>query len=209
MQDVNTTSLQVDATGKVPSPARVGREDVAELAISAVLFQAANVSVYDDDEVNQQQQTPPLKMKLGVRWVGEELDPYPAQGTKLDGLRDAHQCMNKALREHRRNEKRKRRRAKLARSKSNIPSSITRYASSGRRSIKPYGIFVALPVYLFLSIMLRNACRCIPGFNENVAPALARIRDSIVAAIMARTPSIQRWMRRLLMKGRGKSYISF
>ena len=78
-QDVNTTALQVDASGKVPCPARVGREDVAELAISAVMFQAGNVSVTRDEESSREDSVP-LKMTLGVRWVGEDLDPYPSQG---------------------------------------------------------------------------------------------------------------------------------
>lgn len=207
MQDVNTTSLQVDARGKVPCPARVGRDDVAELAISAVMFQAENVTVCTEEETNSAQ-TAPLKMSLGVRWVGEEMHPYPAQGTKRDGLRDAHQCMNKALREHKLNQKRKRRRANLQKTSSNVPASIARYASSRRRSIKPYGVFVAIPVYFLLWVMLRNACHYIPGFNEKVAPALARIRDTVGAAVMARVPTIRRSIRRILKKGGGKSYLS-
>lgn len=205
VQDVNTTSLQVDVTGKVPCPARVGRDDVAELAISAVLFQAKNVSVANDEETSQFA-SPPLKMSLGVRWVGEELDPYPPQGTKSDGLRDAHQCMNKALQEHKKNERQKRRRRK---NKSNIPESIARYASSRRRRIKPYGVFVAIPVYFFLWVVLKNMCRYIPGYNENAAPALARLRTTVGAALVARAPTVKRWMRNLLKKGGGKSYISF
>jgi len=194
----------VDAKGKVPCPARVGREDVAGLAISAVMFQAGNVSVTDDD--SSQTEAAPLKMALGVRWVGEELHPYPAQGRKSDGLPDAHQCMNRALKEHRKNQKRNRRR-KL-KSKSSIPDSIARYASSQRRSLKPYGVFVAVPVYLLLWVMLKNLCRYIPGYSENVAPALARIRDIVGAGVMARVPTVRGWMRGILKRGSGKSFIS-
>lgn len=64
-QDVNTTHLQVNAKGKVPCPARVGREDVAELAISAVMFQAPNVTVTDGEEETTKAQSSPLKMSLG------------------------------------------------------------------------------------------------------------------------------------------------
>ena len=206
-QDVNTTYVQVDATGKVPCPARVGRDDVAELAVSAVMFQAPNVSVIDDDGDATTKQSLPLKMSLGVRWVGEELDPYPSQGTKRDGLPDARKCMNKALNEYHVNQKRARRR-KL-KTKSNIPSSIARYASSRRRSLKPYGVFVAIPVYFFLWVLLKNMIYYIPGFSENVAPILSRISDAVGAAIMARVPSIQRWSRNILRRSNGKSYISF
>lgn len=188
----------------MPCPARVGRDDVADLAISAVMFQAPNVTVTDDEDTTKAQSSP-LKMSLGVRWVGEELDPYPAQGTKRDGLPNARQCMNKALNEHRVNQKRAPRR-KL---EPNMPDSIARYASSRRRSIKPYGVFVAVPVYLFLWIVFKNVIRHIPGYSENVAPALARIRNTLGAAIMARMPSIKGWTRDILRKGNSKSFISF
>jgi hypothetical protein len=37
-RDVKTTSLQVDPYGVVPSPARIGRQDVADLAVAAAMF---------------------------------------------------------------------------------------------------------------------------------------------------------------------------
>ena len=194
----------MDAKGKVPCPARVGRDDVAELAIAAALFQSKNVTVSNKEGLPAEE--PPLKMSLGIRWVGEELDPYPAQGSKSDGLQDAHQCMNKALKDHRQNQRRKRRR-KL-KSKSNVPDSIARYASSRRRSVKPYGVFVAVPVYFCLWVMLKNLCHYIPGYNESVAPAVVRIRDTVCAAVMARTPAIKGWIRQVFRKS-VKSYISF
>jgi hypothetical protein len=206
-RDVNTTHVQVDATGKVPCPARVGRDDVAELAVSAVMFQAPNVTVFEDDGDATTKQSLPLKMSLGVRWVGEELDPYPPQGTKRDGLPDARKCMNKALNEYRANQNRAQRRKR--KTKANIPVSIARYASSRRRRLKPYGVFVAVPVYFFLWVMLQNMIRYIPGYTEKVAPVLARIRDAVGAAIMAKVPSIQRWSRNILRRSNGKSYVSF
>jgi hypothetical protein len=192
----------VDSSGKVPFPARVGREDVAELAIAASMFQAANITL---SKLETSQVSGPLHLKIGVRWAGEELDPYPCQGSKRDGLADAHQCMIKVLKEHPGNVKRKRRRA--LKSAANIPESILRYATFRRRSLKPYGVFVAVPVYFFLGLFVKNMCRCVPGY-ERVTPAIARVRDTVGATILARLPPITPWIRRMLKKGR-KSYISF
>lgn len=178
---------------------------MAELAISAVMFQAGNVSV--SDEASSQEDCAPLKMTLGVRWVGEGLDPYPSQGSKSDGLSDAHLCMTRALKQHRKNEQTRKRRRKH-KSKESIPSSVARYASSRQRSLKPYGVFVAVPVYLLLWVMITNMCRSIPYYREIVAPALARIRGAASAAIMARVPSIRVWLRRIVKKGGGKPFIS-
>jgi hypothetical protein len=203
VQDVNTTWLQVDSSGQVPSPARVGLEDVAELAIAASMFQAANVTMTKSKMLPSQ--VPPLHLTLGVRWVGEELDPYPAQGSKRDGMADAHQCMKNVLKEDLKNVKRKRRRA--LRSMANIPESILRYATFRRRSLKPYGVCVAVPVYFFLGLVAQNMCCYVLGY-ERVATSIARVRDTVASALLARLPTIRPWIRRMLQKSR-KSYISF
>jgi hypothetical protein len=166
------------------------------------MFQAANITL---SKSKTSQVSGPLHLKLGVRWAGEQLDPYPCQGSKRDGLADAHQCMRKVLREHLTSVKQKRRRA--LKSTANIPESILRYANCRRRSLKPYGIFVAVPVYFFLGLFVKNMCRYLPGY-ELVTAAIARVQDTVGTAIMARLPPITPWIRRTLKKG-GKSYISF
>lgn len=78
-RDVETTSLQIDPSGNLPPPGRVGRTDVAALAVAAV-----------DPYVL----TSSKSYTLGVRWVGEGVKPRP-QGTKEEGCKDAAECMKK------------------------------------------------------------------------------------------------------------------
>ena len=139
-------------------------------------------------------------MKISIRIL--------LKGSKSDGLPDAHQCMTRALKQHRKNEQKRKRRRKL-KSETNIPNSIARYASSRQRSIKPYGIFVAVPVYFLLWVIVTNMCRYIPYYHATVAPALSRIRSAAGVAIMGRVPSVRGWLRGILKKGGGKSFISF
>jgi len=71
----NSTSLQVDPSGFLPSPSIVGRSDVAALAIAAA---------QSDDDRNY---------TLAVRWSGDDLFPYQSQGHKSNGWKDAAACM--------------------------------------------------------------------------------------------------------------------
>jgi hypothetical protein len=76
-RNMTTTNLQVDASGKVPFPARVGRSDVAALAIAAT---EPGILVADKSYT------------LACRWVGEDIQPKP-QGVKEDGFVTAAECL--------------------------------------------------------------------------------------------------------------------
>jgi hypothetical protein len=117
-RNANTTALQVDPSGRLPSPSRVGREDVASLAVSSALFRLPNA-------------TQAAHFTLAVRWVGEDLHPYPAQGTMKDGFASAHTCLLHVFQKV-------------------IPS------TARRRNIKPYAICTTIPVYAMLFLLLRS-----------------------------------------------------
>ena len=74
-RQTNTTHLQIDASGKLPYPCRVGRADVAALAVAA------------GDLQNGQSYT------LAARWCGPDVKPRP-QGVKEDGYGTAGECMD-------------------------------------------------------------------------------------------------------------------
>jgi hypothetical protein len=84
-RNVTTTSLQVAHTGCVASPAIVGTEDVAALAIASGLFPA-------------KREKEPFHYCLACRWVSENLTPYPAQGKKSDGFNTANLSIQSAVR---------------------------------------------------------------------------------------------------------------
>lgn len=198
-RDDSTTSLQVDPSGKVPSPARVGRDDVAALAVASALFQsvnATNISSADDSS-----EIPPLHLKLGVRWAGQDLQPYPSQGHRRLGLADAGLCMNKVLKDYPRETKRRR----DLKTKGNAPASILRYVKSRkRRRLKPYGVYVAVPVYLILGLVFKNVFVRVPG-AARVTPVVAGARDTLVAAFL---PFMRKSIQRLTRRNT-KSFISF
>ena len=205
-QDVNTTSLQVDPSGIVPGPTRVGREDVASLAIAAALFHAENATKSTEDGTNTQRL--PLHLKLGVRWVGESLDPYPAQGTMNDGLPDAHACMSRVLKDYRKRSKRQRRRELKRSLPTNVPDSIVRFVKSQqRRSLKPYGVCVALPVYVFLGLLAKSLVVYMPGYDK-LTPVLARAKGAAAALLASQMPTIRNWLQRIPRRS-AKNFISF
>lgn len=76
-RNTTTTNLQVDASGKLPFPGRVGRSDVAALAVAAT-----EPGVLPDNK----------SFTLACRWVGENIKPKP-QGLKSDGLPTAVECL--------------------------------------------------------------------------------------------------------------------
>lgn len=77
-----TTSLQVDASGVLPPPARVGRSDVASLAVAS-----CDSSIVPSDD----------SYTLAVRWVGD-VTPK-SQGTIRDGCDSAETCLNVIVQE--------------------------------------------------------------------------------------------------------------
>jgi len=248
-RDVQTTHLQVSADGKVPAPAIVGREDVAALAVAAALFDSS-VSTGKDraavgrslpeesaDEQQQQeegegegpvveQQRPAFHYTLAVRWAGEDLGPYPPQGTVSDGLPDAHLCMQSALRQIRKREKleQQRRQREVIPKKTQqrqryySPDSILKFAraipSTKRKRLKPYGVCVAIPVYLLLATMGRSLIRLALSYlpsdvvrlvpTKHVGQALA----AVGAFLGTRSNLLLQEILRLLGRGSQK-YITF
>jgi hypothetical protein len=152
----STIALQVDPQGFVPYPARVGREDTAELVVAAALFHPNKMN----DIQSSDEKSLPFHYTLACRWVGNQMDPFPAQGHTSDGHPNAHLCLQSALRTiHARDERRQRRRS-LFHTKSNIsPPTLQKEIQSRKQTttkMKPYGICVAIPVYMFLSLMMSS-----------------------------------------------------
>eukprot|EP00591_Stephanopyxis_turris_P006218 CAMPEP_0195525474 /NCGR_PEP_ID=MMETSP0794_2-20130614/25964_1 /TAXON_ID=515487 /ORGANISM="Stephanopyxis turris, Strain CCMP 815" /LENGTH=406 /DNA_ID=CAMNT_0040655953 /DNA_START=82 /DNA_END=1302 /DNA_ORIENTATION=- len=80
-RDTETTSLQIEPSGTLPSPSLIGRSDLASLAIEAC------------------QSTDPQNYTLAVRWVGENMYPQP-QGKYTDGCATAKECFQKLSLDH-------------------------------------------------------------------------------------------------------------
>ena len=72
----------MDASGVLPPPARVGRSDVASLAVAS-----CNSSILPSDD----------SYTLAVRWVGD-VTPK-SQGTLSDGCGSAEMCLNGIVQE--------------------------------------------------------------------------------------------------------------
>ena len=73
-RDMQTTNLQVDSSGKLPLPGRVGRRDVADLAVEACHIPLSK------------------SYTLACRWCGDGVKPK-AQGKKEDGYASAKECL--------------------------------------------------------------------------------------------------------------------
>lgn len=206
LRDENTTHLQVGIDGCVPSPSIVGRDDVAALAVAAALFDTTDA----DREA-------PFHYTLGVRWVGEDMDPYPSQGSVSDGLPSAQLALQSALRNIRRRNKYHRRKQILHERSSSDQSSVVRFARrvpDVRKKIgKPYAICVAFPVYIILALVARRLVLAVlpllPSIVQDAATSVAAFGASALAVLfqgripqlLARLPS---WHRGGIHK-----YISF
>eukprot|EP00977_Amphora_coffeiformis_P025209 scaffold18668_cov164-Amphora_coffeaeformis.AAC.3 len=77
-RDTVTTNVQVDVSGKLPYPGRIGRNDVAALAVAAVTLAKPELL--------------PSKLTLACRWCGTGVKPRP-QGTKEQGHATALECL--------------------------------------------------------------------------------------------------------------------
>ena len=75
VQNTTSTYIQADASGVLPAPARIGRSDVASLAIAAC------------DQLPADQ-----SYTLAVRWVGDNIKPK-SQGTIQDGCATVDECL--------------------------------------------------------------------------------------------------------------------
>jgi hypothetical protein len=214
-RDVNTTSVQVSSSGQVQSPALIGREDVATLAVAAATFATQNRT----DSKGASRTSEPFHYTFGCRWVGQTLDSYPPQGHKLDGHPDSAVAFRRSLKTLFRSEREQERRRERA---ENRPSSstdmIVRMAQQvdkrrqKRRRPKPYGIFVALPVYMSLAVFanmtLIPLLQYVPGGREWILPCLNRARNFLALGLSA---LLHRLLLLLPSIGQGKKpiYIPF
>lgn len=188
-RDVNATSIQVSSSGQVPSPALIGRDDVATLAVAAATFVTQNRtdSSYQDSKSGSRT-TEPFHYTFGCRWVGQTLDSYPPQGHKLDGHPDPTVAFRRSLNTLFRSEREQRRRKEQTLSRKKRLSSTDlvvhmaqQVQRQKRRRPKPYGIFVAIPVYFSLALLcnmiLVPLLPFIPGGKEFILPNLNRARN--------------------------------
>ena len=161
-QDVNTTSLQVSHTGYVPCPARISREDVASLAVAAALFQTPRYINEMGDSTTEQTMQEAFHYTLACRWVGQQLDPYPPQGVKADGSKDATTALRRTLSIIEKNERRKRTLERARKqtnaylSDLNTAAGPSAAATGFRRKRQPHGLCVAIPVYVTLVLFARS-----------------------------------------------------
>mmetsp|Transcript_16979 Transcript_16979/g.41381 ORF Transcript_16979/g.41381 Transcript_16979/m.41381 type:complete len:571 (-) Transcript_16979:95-1807(-) len=208
-RDVNTTTLQVSASGVVPNPARVGREDVAALAVAAASF---------SNERNETALEGPFHYTLGVRWVGEDMAPYPSQGRKHDGLPDARLALKRTIETISKAKERTRRRKQLVAQKQSPPRQrandiIERIRSQQSKRlgrIQPHGICVAVPTYFFVMLAAKTVLypmvQVLPGGRTVLLPGLRRLNQTVISAIWGFLLAI---MRNLLPLARRRRYISF
>lgn len=192
-RDVNTTWIQVSSSGKVPSPARVGREDVASLVVAAATFMVQNKTQVNGKEGAKRALSEPFHYTFGCRWVGQELDPYPPQGHRSQGHQDATLAFQKSLRTLHRTERLASQRQLVKGKTSKVSSSsdvflrmAKKLAEKRNGRFKPHGICVAVPVYLFLLLFVKTVLwpclHCVPGGREWILPALNRMNEAIAAS---------------------------
>jgi hypothetical protein len=197
-RNATTTTLQVDPSGQVPFPARIGREDVAALAVAAALFQSEN----DSDESNSVR---PFHYTFGCRWASECMDPYPAQGKKIHGFASASLGIQSAVNKLKQKEKRRRKKKDQARDELHSSLAQISYSRTIPRPTKPYGICVAIPVYLLLSMMAKSifmlALPYIPGLRPllsnvgNLLQVLAAFTFSQLSQSLSLLPkTLPKWM---------------
>lgn len=244
--------MQVDPTGEVETPAVVSREDVAALAVASALFksprerEAANAWVLANANDNnndsssasdatagsqtQQQQHQPFHCCLAVRWVGNDMHPYPAQGSKRDGFPTAQVALQRALKVIKRNEKterqlelrRQRQRAEsLAYSalREAYPETVLRLAEnfqlqrSSKTRLKPYGIVTAIPVYFVLAIVMRSMGRmlwqalCSTAWAQPVVAPIENFAAMFLALLASNVRMFQLFLSQWMPRGLAKFFV--
>lgn len=223
-QDVDTTALQVCHTGRVPAPARVGRDDVASLAVATAMFQTP------EDTENDEHCQEPLHYTLACRWVGQALDPYPAQGVKADGAADAETALRRTLQVMKKHQQRKQaleeRRLQLQkgtwydRTKFSISRWLKRdfHDNNNNKNItkrrrtrtQPHGVCVAISIYVMLSLfartMLHHLIKVVPGGQTWILPALAQVNQWAVVSVSL---LLGKFMAILPVLAKRKHYILF
>lgn len=237
-RDINTTHLQVDASGEVPNPSVVSREDVASLAVASALFRSprekeakmeAGSTEQHETEDSQQRQFAPFHCTLGVRWVGSDMHPYPAQGRKKDGFPTAQVALQKALKALKNKEKKEKRlqlrqrREQIFSDSASYPSRIAQSLQSRlrlKRQVKPYGIVSAIPIYLIAGLLVRSLGRviwkvlCSKSWAQPVVGPVENFSAAALAFWMTNLGVVERFLASWLPRGLGrlfatKQYISF
>lgn len=185
----------------------------------------------------QQQRHQPFHCNLAVRWVGKDMEPYPAQGSKRDGFPTAEVALQRALQVIKRTEKKERtlelRRqrerasspgyAALEESYSEMALRLAENFQLQRKSktrLKPYGIVSAIPAYFALGLVMRATWRVIwQALCKTIwaQPVVATIESSTAALaallasnIMVLQQFMSQWMPQGLLRFFSpKRYISF
>eukprot|EP00977_Amphora_coffeiformis_P000719 scaffold158_cov141-Amphora_coffeaeformis.AAC.3 len=157
------------------SPSRVGREDVAALLSASVL--APWLSEAADNQTESA--TSSVHYTLATRWSGDAkaMAPYPPQGTKTDGCRTAAKSLQKAVRKTQRQS-----------------STVAKTARS-----KPYGVCVAVPLYLMMALLLRNLSKTLWLASQGtkvmgavaLLPNLRPLWQLMIRVILRRTPAVE------------------
>lgn len=181
---------------------------------------------YDFEDETAEKKRGPFHYTLACRWVGQELDPFPAQGVKADGAADAATALRRTLQVIEKNEKRKRalerrrqRRKTLEegttlydRTKTSVSDWVVGYdlARRKRTNTQPHGLCVAIPVYVMLGLFARTLLhpliKILPGGQTWILPALAQVNELVLVAvsmILAKLAAI------LPFVARRKQYILF
>jgi len=183
-RNTNTTHIQIDASGVLPYPAYVSKEDVAAVAVAAALTRrdgftaAAKEDRYYEESVGGKNvkkrrrkdayesrgaaigKEKATSYTWAVRWCGQDLE---GQGRKSDGLPDAQSCVDRMLRLESKVEV-KRKKAGSVRGEDNVQRVLTKMTKPlKRRRLKPYGVAVAIPVYAVMAAIFFSALRNVPG----------------------------------------------
>ena len=156
-RDSNTTSLQLDASGELPYPAIVSREDVAAVAVAAALTRKDRAKAVKQTEKSVQEKASSYTWAL--RWAGSHLE----QGRKSDGLPDAQACVDRMFKLEKKRDMRRKRVEETRNSDSLQRLLLTISKPLRKRRLKPYGIAVAVPVYMVMAAIILTALRNVPG----------------------------------------------
>lgn len=191
--------------GRLDYPAVVGREDVAELACAASLFPASDMT--NATESSNFKEIKPFHMKLAARWVGKYEKHMPPQGKKKDGYEDAFYCMRRVLRGERRRRIRRETLKEKRRREAPIASKVVEAVQKikPRRPIKPYGLCMAIPLYISLSLLLRSLL-LLPGMNRLVPLVSAWVTSLIKERLPAVWSALLLWIASI--SGGGVKYIN-
>lgn len=209
-RDVHTTGLQVCSSGMVPLPARVSREDVASLAVAAAMHEVKSETVSDKG---------PFHYTLGVRWVGQEMNPYPPQGRKMDGLPDAELALKRSINAINKADERSKRRKELLSQKqpnrkrvqsADMIQKLALRLNQRKLRQNPHGICVAIPVYFFLGLAFKTfvfpLLQYIPGARTVILPGLSRLNSLFLAMV---TPLFRYMLQLWPQFAQRKQYIRF